>query len=389
MTEFVRPIHKHIKDLFILDIEALCDFADNLKYHAPDSLCESNFHTTSGSIHEESSCGLIVGESFGRGEYVVLHGRDDGHRNLRGEVAHLVLAKSKVSFAFLEYDLQRPTLGVNPISLNEIKRTICGNESVPFSPFSALAEEETDVASCEYDIYSNVVASQATAIRASLLRMVEESDKLICGVLPTFIYILRAAHLYHTEIVTLHMAGGDELDDFGTCKPAVRKDVVKVNLTLDDTAYHLHHQGNLALVILFNTLCCMGVRCVFLGEPRVKLLLLQAIVALLSFLSNEGKVEKHLADAVSDADEESLETEHHRMRHVGVYLADKLSLHASLGIVGVIHHQADRLCAVSSPLLLGLAPELERDHGHNSAPVVRFIRQETIERVALTAELAA
>ncbi len=51
MREFVRPVHKHIKDLFILDIEALCDFADNLKYYIPDSLSESKFHATLSENH--------------------------------------------------------------------------------------------------------------------------------------------------------------------------------------------------------------------------------------------------------------------------------------------------------------------------------------------------
>ena len=70
MTEFVRPIYEHIKDLFILDIEAFCDFADNLEYHIPDSLCESKFHATHGSILKESAYGLIVGESLGDSDYL-------------------------------------------------------------------------------------------------------------------------------------------------------------------------------------------------------------------------------------------------------------------------------------------------------------------------------
>jgi hypothetical protein len=40
MTEFVRPIQERIEDILVLDIEALCDFADNLQYHIPDSLSE-------------------------------------------------------------------------------------------------------------------------------------------------------------------------------------------------------------------------------------------------------------------------------------------------------------------------------------------------------------
>ena len=52
MTEFVRPVHEHIKDLFILDIEAFCDFADNLKYHIPDSLSESGYDRAVAAIEE-------------------------------------------------------------------------------------------------------------------------------------------------------------------------------------------------------------------------------------------------------------------------------------------------------------------------------------------------
>lgn len=92
MREFVRPVHKHIKDLFILDIEALCDFADDLKYHIPDSLRESKFHATLGGIPKESSNGFVVGEALSCGEDVVLHGRDGSHCDLRGEVPHLVFA---------------------------------------------------------------------------------------------------------------------------------------------------------------------------------------------------------------------------------------------------------------------------------------------------------
>ena len=55
MTEFVRPIQERIEDFLILDIEALCNHADHLKYHTPDSLSESELHATFDSIIEESA----------------------------------------------------------------------------------------------------------------------------------------------------------------------------------------------------------------------------------------------------------------------------------------------------------------------------------------------
>ena len=132
MTEFVRPIQERIEDFLILDIEALRNHADYLKYHIPDSLSESELHATFDSIIEESAHGLIVREALGGGEQIVLHGRDCSHGNLRGEVAHLVLSESQVLLALLEYDFQRPTSGVNPIGLEEIELAIGGNPCALF-----------------------------------------------------------------------------------------------------------------------------------------------------------------------------------------------------------------------------------------------------------------
>ena len=196
MREFVRPVHEHIKDLFILDIEAFCDFADNLKYHIPDSLSESKFHATLGSIHKESSNGFVVGEALGSGEDVVLHGRDGSHCNLRGEVPHLVLAQPEVSLTLLKDNFQRPTPGVNPVGFEEVKLPVCGNESVPLAPLVTLGEEQTYIAACKGHVDSDVPASQTAAILAPFLGMVEESDELVSGVLRTFICVFKFRMLW-------------------------------------------------------------------------------------------------------------------------------------------------------------------------------------------------
>ena len=389
MTEFVRPIHERIEDFFILDIEALCNHADYLKYHIPDSLSESELHATFDSIIEESAHSLVVREALGGGEQIVLHGRDCSHGNLRGEVAHLVLSESQVLLALLEYDFQRPTSGVNPIGLEEIELAIGGNESVPLATLVSLGEEQTDIAPCKDDIHSDVPASQTTAVLASLLGFVEDGCELVGRVLLTFIYVLRLAHLDHSEIVAPDVAGSDEQDDLCTGKPTVGQHIVEMNLALDDATDHLNHQRNLALVVLLDAFGCMRLLVVFLGESGIKLLLLQTVVPVLAFLSDKSKVKQHLADAIGDADEQSLEAEHHRVRHMGVYLTDKLSLDATLGIVSVIDHQADWLRAVSRPLPLSLVPKLERDSGKDFAPVIRLIGDKTIEHVLPAVKQAA
>jgi len=389
MREFVRPVHEHIKDLFILDIEALCDFADDLKYHIPDSLSESKFHATLGSIHKESSYGFIVGEALSCGEYVVLHGCDGSHCNLRGEVPHLVLAQSESSLTLLKDNFQRPAPGVNPVSFEEVEFPVCCNESVPLAPLVTLAEEQTDIATSKAYIDGDVPASQTAAILAPFLRMVEESDELVGGVLVTFIYVLRLAHLDHTKIVAPDVTGSDEQDDFCTGKPTVGQHIVKMDLALDDTSYHLNHQGNLALVVFLNAHGCMGAFRMFLGETRIELFLLQTVVSILAFLADKGKVEQHLADTICDADKQSLETKHHRMRHMRVYLADKLRLDTPFGIVRIIDHQAYRLRALTRTALLGLVPKLERDHSENPAPVIRLIGDKSVEHVLPAVKQAA
>ena len=389
MTEFVRPIQESIEDILILDIETLCDFADHLKHNIPDSLSESELHATLGSILEESADGLVVGEPPGGREQVVLHGRDGGHGNLRGEVAHLVLSESEILLALLKDHFQRPAHRVNSIGLEEIYLAVGSDESVPLAPLVALGEEKAYVASCKDYVNSDVPTAQESAVLASLLRMVEDCDELVGCVLLTFIYVLRLAHLDHTKVMASDVAGSDKQNDLGTGKPTVGQYVVEVDFTLDDATYHLNHQRNLALAVFPNALGGMGILVVFLGEAGIKLLLLQAMVTLLSGLTDYSEVEQHLADAIGNANEQTLEAKHHRVRHMRVYLADKLRLDATLRVVGIIDHQADRVCAVTCPLLLALVPELERDGGENLAPVIRLIGDKPIEHVLPAVKQAA
>ena len=389
MTEFVRPIQERIEDLLILDIEALCDFADNLQYHIPDSLSESKLHATHGSILKESANGLVVGEASCRREQIVLHARNGSHGNLRGEVAHLVLSQTEISLTLLKDDFQRPAFGINPVGFEEVHLAVGGDEPVPLSPLAALAEKQADIAAGKDHVHSDVPASQTTAVLASLFGVVEKSDELVGSVLLTFIYVLRLAHLDHTKIVASDVTGSDEQDDLCAGKPTVGQHVVKVNLTLDNATYHLNHQCNLALVVFLDTPGRVGVLVVFLGETGIKLLLLQTMIPLLASLPDKGKVEQHLAHTICDADEQTLEAEHHRVCHMGVYLADKLRLNTPLGIVRVVHHQADGFRAVARPFFLNLIPKLERNGGKYLAPVIRLIGKKPIEHVLLAVEQAA
>ena len=389
MIEFVRLVEEQVEDLLVLDVEAFRDYADEFKQHTPDSLREGEFHAVHGGILEESADGLVVGEAPGGGEQVVLQGRDGGHCHLRGEVAHLVLAQPEVLLALLEDDLQRPSHGVDLVGLEEAELGVCGDEPVPLAALAAPGEEQPHAASSEGHVNGDVVAAQPAAVAAPVLGLVEEGDELAGGVVPPLVRILRLAHLYHAEVVAADAAGSDEADDLRAGEPAVGQHVVETDLVPDDAAYHVKHQGDLAPAVLLDAQGGVGTLPVFLGETLFELLLPQAVFPVLPRLADEGEVEQHLADAVGYADEQALEAEDHRMRHVGVYPADEFGPDAPLGIVRVVHHQADRLRARGGPALLALVPELARHGGEDLAPVVRLVGDETVKHVLAAAEQAA
>lgn len=74
MVEFVSPVHKQIEDVFILDVEALCDFDDKFLKSLPDSLGDTQILAVFHSVLEKSANSGIIGEAFGRGQNIILHG---------------------------------------------------------------------------------------------------------------------------------------------------------------------------------------------------------------------------------------------------------------------------------------------------------------------------
>lgn len=386
MTQFIRPVDKHVENLLIIYIEALSYLFDKFHHHIPYFLRDSKLDAVSCCIFKESADGLIVGETPCGRKQVVLHGGYGSHGDLRGEVAHLVFPKSEILLAVLEHDFQRPPHGIYLVCLKEVELAVGSDKPVPLRPFAAPAEEKADISVCELHVYGDMVASQHAAVLAAFLGLVEECHELVCRILLAFIHILGSTHFNHAQIVALCMPGSYELDDFGTGEPAVCQNVVKVYLVLDDAAYHLYHQRDFALVILLYALGGVGLFGVFLGEPCVKLLLLQAVILFLALLPDKREVKQHLAPAVSDAQEKSLEAEYHGVCHMGEHLPDKFCLEATLRKVSVINHQAYGISLLTCAVLLHLAPKLPGNNGENLAPVIGLLGKESVERVTLAGE---
>ena len=389
MLKFIRTVDKSLEDFFILDLKTLGNLIDNVDDHSPDAFRYGKFNRVSCHFAKESAYSLIGRESSCRGKYVVLHGGDCGACNLRGEVTHLILPETEIPFTVLEYDFQRPTHGIDAVGFLEFKFRVSCNQRVLVRLLISLCKEQAYLTTSELNIHDDVVATKTAAVLASLLGMVKKSDKRLSGIVLAIVVVLCLAHLNHTKVVTLDMAGGNELDDLGTCEPTVCEDVVKVYLSGNKTLYHLYHERNLALVILFDTHCCMAILLAVLNKPSIKLLLLKVVRAILAFFADKTEVHEHLGGTISNTKEQSLEAENHLVLNVGEHLSNHLGLDASLRIVRVVNHQTYGSLVIPLCTRLSLVPELSCDIDEDFAPVIVLSRKKTIEHVLATVGYAA
>ena len=123
---------------------------------------------------------------------------------------------------------------------------------------------------------------------------------------------------------------------------------------------------------------------VSLGESFVT----HAIVALSALLAKNAEVKQHLADTVSNNEEESLEAEDAAVLEMGVDTPDVFHTATRLGKVRVINHQADivRLMVTADN---DLSPKQADDMVHQLASVSTAIVEELIEHIFTTTKLAA
>ena len=390
MGKLIRFINQGIKHFFIIDGEYLGDGSNQFENRLPDSFTDSQLVAVLSHLPEEFAYGLVVHETFHGREYVVLECHEGRACYLRSEVGRLALAKAEQSLTLLEDDLLRPSSGVNLVCLEESQREVCREQSVPRASLAATDEEQADLGVCKDDIGTDVPALELAAVLllAPFVQLLDNGRS--CEVL-TFEAVLGLAFftdLYHADIVTLDMTGADEAHYLGTCKPAVSQYISEADLMLDGSANHLYGEVNLAHGILINTPLYGNVIIPFYGVSSGKFLPAHSIVALPALLAQDGKIEQHLTDAVSDAEKECLEAEDAAVLEMGVDTPDVLHTASRLGEVRVINHQASivRLMVTADD---DLSPKLADDVAHQLAPVGTAIVEKLIEHIFTTTKLAA
>ena len=223
MGKFIRFINQGIKHFFIIDGEYLGDGCNEFKNRLPDSFTDSQLVAVKSHMSEEFAYGLVVHETFHGREYVVLESHEGCAGYLCSKVGRLALAKAEQSFTLLEDDLLGPASGVDSVCLEETKRKVCGEQSVPWASFAATDEEQADMGVCEHDICTDVPALELAAVLL-LAPFVQLLDNGRSGEVFAFKAILGLTFfpdLYHADVVASDMTGADEAYYLGAGKPAV------------------------------------------------------------------------------------------------------------------------------------------------------------------------
>ena len=390
MGKLIRFIYQGIKHFFIVDGEYLGDGCNEFKNRLPDSFTDSQLMAVLSHLSEEFAYGLVVHETFHGRENVVLECHEGRACNLRSKVGRLALAKAEQSLTLLEDDLLRPASGVNPVCLEETKRKVCRKQSAPWASLAATDEEQADMSVCEDNISTDIPALEFAAVflLAPLVQLLDNGRGGKVLALETVFGLTFLTDLYHSDIVALDMAGTDETHYLGACKPTVCQHIAETNLVLDSPANHLDGEVNLAHGVLIKTSLDGCILVPFFTESFGEFLLAHPVVTLPALLSEDGKVEKHLADAIGNTKEERLEAKDAAVLKMGVDTPDILHTSACLGEVRIVDHQAGiiRLVVTADDDLL---PKLTDNMVHQLAPVGAAIVEELIEHIFTTTKLAA
>ena len=367
----------------------LCDFQNCVQYQFPYPVRCGQLESTSCGFTEECSSGLVCLKPLHRAKYVILHHGQRKAGNLCREVYALTSAEVEQLLAVVICHLGSPAGSIRPVCLEEVKRDICGEQSVPLSLPASLREEQTHGSSCKLHIYRTIGAPERPVMLGEFL-LLEFLDNLVGSQVAPLGMVFGLAKFNHSYQVALDMTAGDELDEVCTGKPTVNEQVVETDATLDGILHHLDGLVGLLHRVLLDTLLNIQTRIVG-RETLAALLVRQSLffVGLPSFLTMKREVKEQLAHSVAQQQRQALVAEDALMLDMGEHLADKLTLATALRSIRVIDNQADGLVMPCLCTAADFTYQLKIHRIQQLAPLNVTIIHKTIEHVFLTIEQAA
>lgn len=362
----------------------LRDFKDNFLDKFPYPVHNGHLESTANDVVEESANGFVGFKTLHRREDVVLYHRQREAGYLCREVSRLAFAHVQQSLAIMVGDFGGPSHRVDPVSIEELEREVCGEQPIPTALAAALAEEQPDGSASVLYVDSTVGAPEYLAVLAEAL-LLESFDDLR-GVQPAEPGLIgRIAQLDHAQEMARDVTTGNQTNELGVGEPAVHQQVIEA-IALEDG--HLHHFDSLVCLLHEVLLAALldSLAAIVVAHPGVPFLFRQSLllVGILTLLAMEGEVDERLADAVGIQQREALEAEYALVYDMRVDPADELRLLATLWRICIIQYQAPRPFGTGIAELLNLADQMTADAPEYRAPVDITIIYKTIEHVLLT-----
>lgn len=384
MREFVRVFDDCFNRFVVADIKCLGDDRGYFTYDFPDSLAYGQLLRLLTYISEQSANCLIIGESTGNGEYVVLQERNCGVGDLRRKITGLAFTKSEVLLAVLENHLDRPSHGIDFICFVKVKGCVSGQHPAPRGSLVTAHIEEPHGYVVDKSIHNDIIAAMVSAVSQSFgfcLPFCNDGLGRCFFATPdhrkphAFF-----AHFNHAEVITFYVPCLDEPDDFFACKPAVSQQIIKAVTILYGTLDHLLEKFNLTFYIVIGPLGRCTVLIPFFGESAFEFGFRQGMAAILPGLSNNLKINDHLGLFVAYGQNERLEAQYHLMGDMAEDAANLFGMNAPFGIIGIVHNQVYWATRVVGSHVYA-PPELSGYMVHDFAPVKGVVIHESIEHI--------
>jgi hypothetical protein len=281
-------------------------------------------------------------------------------------------------------------LGINSVSLKELKSCIGCYQAAPSTLFASPNKEQTHFGIRKDDISRNIMAAQFSAISAlfSFRKKFNQRWRRIEITFKTIFRLPVFPDLNHPQIVTAHMAGADKTNDILTGKPAVSQYISESDTFADGAFYHLSHKVVFPRGVFIDTFLQGSMLVMLPGKTGLQFFGGHAEIASLPFFAQEGKIENHLGRPVCYGKKESLESKDASVQDMGMYPTYILNAPSRFGTVCIVNNQAS-----GSVFVFGtdsdFRPKLEIEMIRQLPPIDLWIAQKPIENVLLATKQVA
>lgn len=381
MSQLIRMIDNSIIDFFVQQAEDRGYCRDQFLKNSPYLLGNGELDCLFGNIPKESSDCLVVAEAFCDRKDVVLYAAQCGGGNLRGEAGALAFAETKICLAVLEHYFKGPSSGICLPCLEEIHFGVGCKQSVPFAALRSAHKKDSNRNTSERSVKHHIVAFELPAVLLQF-EFLSKLHKRGSGEVSVFGMVFCLAVLtdfYHAEPMAFDMSAMDEPDNLFIGKPTVRQYVAELYATADGPLYHLLGKLDLGYVVFLLSFA-ENITVMFDSTAPFEFPGAHAVVAILSLLSDNGEVEKHLRHSVGDSHTETFESEHRLVGQMRMHPSYFLNRPACLLMVGIVKDKT-YIIGIMVGTQMYAAPKLCRYMPECLSPVDSRIFHEAVEDI--------